>query len=232
MEDDTCSIIRDILSTNNVNMIIDIKNQIDDIIQALYDNSKNKIAIRSLKQITKEMDSIIKNINDNSDKLNVNNICDTNNQINHINNNKTIKNEFDELVKKKIPGIKNYYYGEYFGEIKNETAEGKGIIYLKNGNVYNGDWKNDKADGLGICIYINGSKYEGNFKNNVKDGKGVYYYPDGNIYFGEWKNDKKDGKGAIYWNNGDREIGDFKNGRRIGIFAKLCKNGEVKKIEY
>ena len=68
--DDTYSIVKDILSTNNTNMVVDIKNKIDDIIKLLYDNNKNKIAINLLKQITITMNSIIKNINDNSDKLN------------------------------------------------------------------------------------------------------------------------------------------------------------------
>ena len=46
--EDTCLIVRDILSTNNASVVIEMKNKIDDIIQLLYDNNKNKTAINDI----------------------------------------------------------------------------------------------------------------------------------------------------------------------------------------
>ena len=228
--DDTYSIIKDVMSTSNANIVVDIKNKIEDIILLLYENNKNKIAINLLKNITIMINTIIKNINDNSCKLNtiLKNMSNMNTQINIINN------KIDKITENK--GIKNLSTATYVGELKNGIREGKWVLYYNSGDKYEGDWKNDEANGKGILYYANGDKYDGDFKNNKKEGKGIFYFANGEFKGdrneGDWKNDKREGSGAYYCNDGDRVIGNYKDDNRIGIFAKLCKSGKVEAIEY
>ena len=53
-------------------------------------------------------------------------------------------------IKKKNKKIE-YYNGEYYiGEVYNNMANGKGILYYKNGNIrYEGEFINDKFEGKG-----------------------------------------------------------------------------------
>ena len=251
--DEIYTIVIDVLSKNNSNSVVDIRNKINDIIQLLHDNNKNKIAINLLKQITITMDLIIKTIGDNSSRLItlLKNLDNIKNQINSMNS------KFEKLIKNRNYGTKYYGDAKYVGELKNGIREGKGVLYLNDGNRYEGefkndkkegkgiyywnsglwkgdryegDWKNNNKDGKGIYYFSNGNKYDGDWKNDKFEGKGIYYFTNGNRYEGDWKNDKKDGKGVWYWSDGDRAIGDFKDGEAIGLFAKLCKNGEIKTL--
>lgn len=48
----------------------------------------------------------------------------------------------------------------YTGEVHVDgTRDGKGIMYLGNGDIYAGDWKNDKFQGYGTYIFANGERY-------------------------------------------------------------------------
>lgn len=40
-------------------------------------------------------------------------------------------------------------------------ANGKGILYHSDGDIYEGGWLNDKANGQGIYTHSNGAKYVG-----------------------------------------------------------------------
>jgi hypothetical protein len=40
-------------------------------------------------------------------------------------------------------------------------ANGKGIFYYEDGNVYEGHFLNDKANGFGVFIHKNGTIYKG-----------------------------------------------------------------------
>ena len=92
--------------------------------------------------------------------------------------------------------------------------KGKGIFYSNSGES-------------------KGDRYEGDWKNDKREGKGIHYWNNrGDRYEGDWKNDAKEGKGAYYWNNGDCEKGNYKDDKAIGVFARLCRNGEVKTIKY
>ena len=39
--------------------------------------------------------------------------------------------------------------------------EGRGILYLNNGNKYEGHFNNDLKEGKGIYYFNNGDRYEG-----------------------------------------------------------------------
>ena len=120
-------------------------------------------------------------------------------------------------VKKKNLNINNsimnkeikYKDERYVGQVINNKREGKGILYLNDGD-----------------------RYEGDFKNGKYEGKGIYYYNNGNRYEGDYKNGKREGKAIFYFKNGDRQMGDWKDGKPIGKQVILCQNGEmIKKKE-
>ena len=145
--------------------------------------------------------------------------------------------------------------GKYIGQVVNGKAEGKGIAYFNNGDIYEGDcirgnaegkgikhwnkgdryegiWKNDKKEEKGIYYYSNGDRYEGDWRDGIREGKGIYYYHNGDRYEGEFRNDKKGGKGVYYYSNGDRRMGDYFNDEPIGRHAFLSKQGEIKIVKF
>ena len=77
--------------------------------------------------------------------------------------------------------ILNYDYGRYEGNVINGKAEGKGILYLKNGDRYEGDFKNDIMEGKGIYYYKNGDREMGDYLNNKKVGKHITLTINGNV---------------------------------------------------
>ena len=98
--------------------------------------------------------------------------------------------------KKKI-----YDNGDYYiGEMLNDKAHGKGILYYKNGNIkYDGDFVNDKFEGNEKYIDEVGNYYNGKWLNGKRQGKGILYYKNGNImYNGDFVNGKFEGNGNIF----------------------------------
>ena len=67
--------------------------------------------------------------------------------------------------------VKNYDNGaKYEGQLKDDKAHGKGILYSADGEkLYDGEWKDDKMHGKGILYSAKGEKYDGEWK----DGKRV-----------------------------------------------------------
>ena len=53
-------------------------------------------------------------------------------------------------------------------------------------STYVGKVKNDKANGLGLVTFSDGSTYEGKFKRNRIHGKGKYTDSNGNVFEGKW----------------------------------------------
>ena len=123
--------------------------------------------------------------------------------------------------------IQNYDEGIYIGNIENGLKEGRGKLFLKNGDIYEGEWKNDKKEGKGIYYFQTGNKYEGDFKNDKQHGIGIYFL-EGGIYEGDFKEGQFDGNAAIYYDNGDIEIGKFQKDKKIGKHVILKVNGEIK----
>ena len=105
---------------------------------------------------------------------------------------------------------------KYKGDFKDDKCEGKGKYYIENGNKCKGDFKNNKLIGKGIYYWKNGDRYEGEFKDNKREGKGKIFYIDGDIYEGHFKDNIYDGKGIYYWKDGRRYEGDWKNGKKEG----------------
>ena len=113
---------------------------------------------------------------------------------------------------------------KYIGDFQNDKKDGKGINYWNNGNRYEGEYKNGKREGKGIFYYNNGDRYEGNFFNDMYEGKGKYIFNHGDEYCGDWKNDKKEGWGIYKWKNGDIFEGEWKNDIREGNGIKNYQN--------
>ena len=178
--------------------------------------------------------------------------------INHIkliiNENKNINKTILSLNKKSDNGYKQtlkFDNGEYFGQVVNGFAkgkgiwigfhgdkyegefndnkkEGKGIYYYNNGNVYEGEWKNDEREGKGICYFNNGCVYKGDWRYNLREGKGTLFFTDGDRYEGDWKYDNMQGKAIFYFNNGDISLGCFYVANNpIGKHAILKRNGNI-----
>jgi len=66
-----------------------------------------------------------------------------------------------------------------------------GILFYDNGNIqYKGNFMNDSFDGFGNYYYKNGNIYIGNMTKNKRNGEGVLYNKNNNIiYSGLWEND-------------------------------------------
>ena len=117
----------------------------------------------------------------------------------------------------------------YIGEFQNNTPNGYGIKYNKNGNIlYEGSFINGKFEGNGKYIREDGTIYIGQWKNGLCNGKGTMYYPNGNIkYEGDWVDNKYEGYGKQIWKNGEYYIGQFKNGLSNGKGTEYYPNGNI-----
>jgi len=79
---------------------------------------------------------------------------------------------------------------KYVGHFENNTFNGNGTLYDKNGNVlYKGYWHNGNIiKGEGELIYRDGRKYVGEFNNNIPEGYGTLYDSQGRIINkGKWR---------------------------------------------
>ena len=247
MEENLENLNNKIYLNNSSNLLLGIINDLNQLMNSTNDN----LVIKRLSDIINKINFIIEDNKKNYEIIR-NDILSFYNELNK---------KFEELkvYNLKTKKGKNYKTGKYIGEMANNLAEGKGIFYWKNGDVYEGEWKNgqkdgkgiyyfnnnpwkgdryegewknDKQEGKGIYYYNNGSRYEGDFKNNKKEGKGIFYWEDGEIYEGDWKNDEREGKGIKYYTNGDRKMGDYSNGEPTGKHILLTYNGEVKIKNY
>ena len=126
----------------------------------------------------------------------------------------------------------NFGNGQYYkGDIINNKAHGKGILYNKDENIkYEGDFIDDKFEGRGKYFYENGEYFIGEFKNNLKNGKGIEYYKNGDIkYEGDFIDDYREGNGKYNYENDDYYIGQFSFGLKHGKGIEYHKNGDIKR---
>ena len=213
--------MNDKMYSNNNNLLLGIINELQQIMNYSNDN----IIIKRISDIIIKMNFIINDNKKNTELI-----------IKHINNlqNQMIQN-FNKLQNNNKQEIK-YNDGKYIGQVINGIREGKGILYLNNGNRYEGYWKNDNKNdnknGIGNMYLKKGDRYEGEWKNGKFEGKGIKYWNKGDRYEGEWKNDKREGKGIYYYNNGNRRMGDYYNDKPIGKHVLLTNNGDVKIENY
>lgn len=68
------------------------------------------------------------------------------------------------------PTLKLIKDGFYYGDIINDSRQGKGIIINKQGRVYEGDWMNNLKHGYGYEKFPSGSYFEGKYINNKPEG--------------------------------------------------------------
>ena len=142
----------------------------------------------------------------------------------------------NEIKKKRNNGkyINGKYIWEngkyYFGEIKNNLPNGKGIKYYLNGNIlYEGNFINGKFEGNGKYIWEDNEYYIGQFKNGLFHGKGIEYYSNGKIkYEGDFINGKYEGNGKYIWEDNEYYIGQWKNGLSHGKGIEYYSNGKIK----
>ena len=61
---------------------------------------------------------------------------------------------------------------EYDGQVNEQTnsKDGKGILYMPNGDIHEGNWQNGEMNGNGRIIKCNGNIHLGQFNNNLKHG--------------------------------------------------------------
>ena len=132
-----------------------------------------------------------------------------------------------ECIDGELNGKGKMYYPDkrYEGEFKinDSIKKGFGIIYYKNGDIYEGEFKNNKLDGIGIYYYKNGDRYEGEFKDGMCNGIGTYYFYNGGRYEGLFKNGIYDGCGTFYSSLGFKYEGYFKESSSLRFLIIIYK---------
>ena len=98
----------------------------------------------------------------------------------------------------------------------NYLRNGNGLLFFKNGDVYEGNFLKGEFEGEGKIFYKNRSIFEGHFKNGLKEGHG-YFYKENESYKGEYISNQRNGFGTETFFNGDKYEGNFSNGKRDGL---------------
>lgn len=143
----------------------------------------------------------------------------------------------------------------YFGEMKSDLRDGRGITTTENGiTAYDGDYVNDKKDGFGVFYYRSGAVgHVGYFKCDKKHNLGITFNKEhdkvvirsfdngqaknmvsefdkkGNLlYAGRIENGEKNGA-AVSYKAADNKIliSKFKNGLKTGKGTIFDENGEL-----
>ncbi len=104
----------------------------------------------------------------------------------------------------------------YVGEIRGQSAHGKGTLTLDSGEKYVGDFKYDGLHGTAKYTHPSGATYVGEFKDFKFHGPGKYTHPSGVTYVGEFKNGTYHGRGKYTQGNSEKYFGEFKDGKYHG----------------
>lgn len=68
-------------------------------------------------------------------------------------------------------------------------SNGDGVYIYQNSTVFMGSFSDGRANGIGICFFFDGDIYYGEWDNHTFHGKGTYlYHKNGTIQDGYWKN--------------------------------------------
>ena len=145
--------------------------------------------------------------------------------------------------------LKEAWGGIYFGDFKNNLADGYGRQEEVDGTWWEGEVKDDRLNGQaqyyssrskclskgnfvdfdlngkGEIICESGYKALGNFKNDELDGQGIEIYSNGTKKEGQFIDGYLNGKGEIHWKSGSYESGNFVNGELDGKGIYITKNG-------
>jgi hypothetical protein len=84
--------------------------------------------------------------------------------------------------------LKEFFDGEYAGELVGDKKHGKGTMRYKNGTIYEGSWVNDLRHGFGVFRWPAGATYEGQFVGGQMGGEscGVYITAEGKRCDATW----------------------------------------------
>ncbi len=90
--------------------------------------------------------------------------------------------------------------GNFDGLWVNDQKQGKGLLKMNNGTLYDGEWENDEFTS-GEIKYSNGDAYRGQVNENFERHlQGEYKYSSGEeAYKGTWRNNKKEGQAEILY---------------------------------
>ena len=145
-----------------------------------------------------------------------------------------LKVNFDSLIGRFLPSVKNKNEDNYFS-IRSETnslnsADENYVRHISNKILpkknYEGEMLNNLRNGFGIYVYDNRFfRYEGEWRNGVKHGSGKLAMRDGSYYEGDFKKGEICGKGYKFDKNKQTEYtGDFFYGEYHGKGVLRCKN--------
>ena len=147
--------------SNNNNLLLELLNELLNIKK----NSKDKILIKVLGNITNKLNKIICENKKNFEAI-INGIY----QINK------------KLDKNEDPGKElKYKNGKYKGQVLKGKMEGKGTFNYSDGERYEGDFRNDKKEGKGIYYFNNGNRMMGDYYNGKPIGKHVMLTENGDV---------------------------------------------------
>ena len=134
--------------------------------------------------------------------------------------------------------FENAWMDRYEGELKDDIRYGYGIMYFKDGSIYNEEFK-EHPEGFGLREDKE-HYYKGQFINGYKWGYGIFYHKQEKyIYKGEFiegthickenktnEDEIQDGYGIIYYPDGDIFEGEFKNNNYNGFGLLYKPNGD------
>jgi hypothetical protein len=116
---------------------------------------------------------------------------------------------------------------KYIGQFENGALCGKGVLFYKNGRIYQGDFKGNTQQGRAEESYANGDRYVGEFDNGQKRGQGEYRYQNGDVYSGQFEENVPHGIGTLLMKNRNRYEGEFRKGKCAGKGTFRYNNGDV-----
>ena len=117
---------------------------------------------------------------------------------------------------------------KFEGQFKNDCFHGHGIMYHKDGSIYNGYWKYGNKCGFGIETDITyNSYYIGQYKDGEYNGYGIkYYFSENKIFKGQVLNNNLEGYAFEYFENGDVYEGERSKDKKNGFGFLHKSNGE------
>jgi TPR repeat protein len=119
---------------------------------------------------------------------------------------------------------------KFEGYIKNDLANGHGVMTWADGNRYEGNWINGERTGHGVYTWGNGDRYEGNWLNGAMSGHGAINWANGKRYVGNWKDAKRNGRGVMVLANGDTCDGEWRDSQLVG--TGMGVQGQISKTCY